>query len=127
MSTGKNRCAEIINSSCQDVETTYGGPYVHPYVSSELKLFECDGLMTYADQLYYEKFATDPDKWIKHHKVVNFNIIDTQCRSDKLITKLKQHHKATKSDSRFYPYKEEKVAVSAVRRSQGPDIFLEKD
>ena len=36
--------------------------------------------MTYIDQLKYEEFISDPDAAIKNTKIMNFEMIHTQCR-----------------------------------------------
>ena len=58
---------------------TYGGRYIHKYVSPNLKWFERAGLMTYINQLKYQNFRENKEGWLRNHKVVNFYIIHNQC------------------------------------------------
>ena len=46
------------------------------------KSYERDGLLTYIDRLEYERFENDRDNYLKNVKIVNFDIINSQCRGD---------------------------------------------
>ena len=50
------------------------------YVPEDLPWYERDGLMTYIDQLKYKEFLSEPDAAIKYTKLINFEMIPTQCR-----------------------------------------------
>ena len=41
-----------------------------------------NGVMTYIDQTKYKEFLNHKGKWLREHKVVNFDIIDHECRGD---------------------------------------------
>ena len=100
----QNNNGEIIYSTSQQgAGATYGGHYVPSYGPPNLKWFEKYGLMTYIDQLKYHEFASNPNKWLKHHQAVNFDIIHNRCRIDKLDFDLKYYQTVTKSYVRSYP------------------------
>ena len=42
--------------------------------------YECDGLMTYIDQLKYKELISDPDATVKNTKIITFEMIHAQCR-----------------------------------------------
>ena len=56
--------------------------YILRYVKKDLKWYERDGLLTYIDQLEYERFSNDRDHYLKNVKLTNFDIIHSQCRGD---------------------------------------------
>lgn len=61
-------------------------------VSVGLKWYKRDNLMTYIDQLKYLEFASNKGKWLREHKVVNFNIIDNACRWDQINKSIKEKY-----------------------------------
>ena len=52
-------------------------------VPSNLKWFERDGLLTYTDQLKYERFISHPDKYLE--KAEEINLIHNRFRDDPKI------------------------------------------
>ena len=45
--------------------------YILEKVSSDLKWYERDGFYTYIEQLKYEQFNSDPEKYLEKAEVVN--------------------------------------------------------
>ena len=54
--------------------------FVPEYFPQNLKWYERDGLLTYIDQIKYERFSEDPDGCLKIAELVNFNITYNHCR-----------------------------------------------
>ena len=54
------------------------------YVPKYLPWYERDGLMTYIDQLKFERFKENREEHFKNAEIVNFNIINYCCRGDPL-------------------------------------------
>ena len=100
----------IINDKTP-IAQTYGGGYVLPYVSPDLKWYERDSLVTYIYQLRYQEFAKDKDTW----KIVNFNLIYHFCRDNlyKLDKQVKEYQTVTCADLESYPEKNKNSAVSS--------------
>ena len=69
-------------------------------------------------------FAKNPDRWLRNHEVVNFDIIDNQCRSDKLLKEIKDHQTVTDLDLCSYPEKRKADVISSVYKLI-TEIFLE--
>ena len=68
-STNKNVCQQIFANS-----------YVPEYAPKDLPWYECDGLMTYIDQLKYKELISDSDATVKNTKIITFEMIHAQCR-----------------------------------------------
>ena len=78
--------------------------------------------MTYIDQMKYKDFISDLDLHIKNTQIINFEMIDAQCRG--------QPH--THSDKYYRLYLKNmlekclKKAVGTCLRSTKKDVFVEK-
>ena len=57
----------------------FTGNYVPKYTPPEKRDF-----LTYLDDLQYQKFEENPDKYMKNVKIINFDLIHHQCRGDRL-------------------------------------------
>ena len=58
----------------------FANNYIPKYVLEDLPWYERDGLLlTYIDQLKYKEFISDSDVAVKNTKVINFDMIHTQC------------------------------------------------
>ena len=51
------------------------GRYIPTYVNADLKQYKKDGLQTYIDQLKYQEYEKNKEKWLQNHIVVNFDMI----------------------------------------------------
>ena len=57
----------------------FTGNYVPKYTPPEERDF-----LTYLDDLKYQKFEENLDKYMKNVKIINFDLIHHHCRSDRL-------------------------------------------
>ena len=100
-------------------ENIFVNKYIPEYVPSDLKWYERHGLMTYINQLKYERSSEDPDGYLKKAELVNFDIIHNQHRGTPT-----QNFRT--SDVKRMPQKERKKAVSACLKSERKDLPVEK-
>ena len=82
--------------------------YIPEAVPSNLKWCERDGLLTYIDQRKYERFNSDPDKYLEKAQVINFDIIHNRCRGDYQTYSDKHYQTVVLSDSNKYVSKRTK-------------------
>ena len=100
--------------------------YILEVVPNDLKLYERDGLLTYIDQLKYECFTQDPDKYQKKLK------LSTSNRFRIGAGEIREHFPKNivrpvfQSDVQKISQKERKKVVSAYLRSDRKYIFIEK-
>ena len=73
-----------------------------------MKWYEHHGLMTYIDQLKYERFSEDPDGYLKKTKVVNFDIIYNQITGTPRQNSDNYYQTVSTSDVKKMPQKEKK-------------------
>ena len=59
----------------------FANNFIPKYVPENLPWYERDDLLTYIDQLKYKEFISDSDVAVKNTKVINFDMIHTQCWS----------------------------------------------
>ena len=82
--------------------------------------------MTYLGRIKYEEYERDPDKYLSEAKIVNFEIIYSQCRGEKLNMAEKFYQTIKSSDIVNMPKKDKSIGVSTCLRSSRKDIFVEK-
>ena len=58
--------------------------YIPKYVSSNLKCYEHDDLLTWYDQRKCEDFLRNTDSHFKQAKIINFDIIRRECRGEEV-------------------------------------------
>ena len=58
--------------------------YVPKFVPKDFPWYERDGLMTWYDQMKYQDFLRDTNKYFQEVKIVNFDIIHRQCRGEEV-------------------------------------------
>ena len=63
--------------------TYFGNNYIPNYCPPDLPWYECDSLVTWCDQNKYAELSKNPDEYLKNKKVINFDMINAQCRGDK--------------------------------------------
>ena len=100
--------------------------YIPKYVKPDMKWYERDGLMTYVDQIKYEEYSCDPDKYISRLNVVNFDLIHAQCRGEAPSVSEKFYKTVKEANLAGMPTKKRNKSVSACLRSNRKDIFVEK-
>ena len=95
---------------------TYGGRYTPEYVCPNLKWRERDVLLTYIDKLNCEELDAHREKWLENHNVINFIMINNQCKGTKLSKSFKEYK--TISEKTFEAFAEEKKieTIISVRR-----------
>ena len=100
--------------------------FVPEYFPQNLKWYERDGLLTYIDQIKYERFSEDPDRYLKIAEVANFNITYNHCRGTSIQNSNKHYQTVCISDVKKMPQKERKKAVDACLRSERKGVHVEK-
>ena len=70
--------------------------YIPNYIPKNHPWYERDGLMTYIEQLKYKKFKENRDSHFKNTEIVNFDIINHQCRGECLQNSKKYYTAITK-------------------------------
>ena len=73
--------------------------------------------MRYFDYLDYKDMVDNPDHYFKHKNVINFDIINHQCRGDPLQKTEEKNKTIAAQDFQSYPKSEENKILSAVFRS----------
>ena len=63
-------------------EKKFVNKHIPGYTPNNLKWYERDDLLIYIDQLKYEEFSSDLDRYLKKAEIINFDFIDKRCRSD---------------------------------------------
>ena len=58
--------------------------YFSKYLPKDLPWHERDGLVTYIEQLKYERFKENKDKHFQNIKIINFDLVNHRCRDDPL-------------------------------------------
>ena len=99
---------------------------IQTYALSNLKWWERDGLTTYIDSLKYEEFKIDEEKWLRNHKVMNFDLIHVECTGSELSMSEKEYKTVWENDFTNYPEKVKKDTTSNIRRVEKDDLYLEK-
>ena len=92
---------------------TNGGGYIPRYVKADLKLYKKDGLLTYIDQLKYQEYEKNWEKWLQNHIVINFDMIHARWRGSPLTTSAREYNTSREEDFKTYPEKRNR-RVSAV-------------
>ena len=101
--------------------------YIPRYVKKDLKWYERDGLLTYIDQLEYERFSNDRDHYLKNVKLSNFDIIHSQCRGDERKHCDKFYQTITNKNLEKMPSDHKKKALAACARSKRNDLYVQRD
>ena len=58
--------------------------YVPGFVSNDVKWYERDGLLTWYDQMKYERFLQDVNNHFANIKIVNFEIINKWIKGEEV-------------------------------------------
>ena len=86
-----------------------GNSYVPPFPPDYNKFpwYERD-LVAYFNYLDYKEMADNPTKYFKDKQLVNFDIIQHKCCSDKLQNSYKHYKTVKEEDFKNYPGKKKK-------------------
>ena len=69
----------------------------------------------------------NPDHYFDRKKVINFQMINHQCRGD-LVTKTEKNHKTVRNDDfKNYPAYEKNKTLSAIFRNRRDDLCVKRD
>ena len=102
--------------------------YVLQYVPENLPWYKRDGLFTWYDQTKCKEFLEDPDAHFKNKKIVNFDIIQKSIRGEKIPENNFKNYQTVKMNRvRKYPKQEETNFLSVAFRTNGKDLYFEKE
>ena len=81
--------------------------YVPGFVSNDVKWYERDGLLTWYDQMKYERFLQDVNNHFANIKIVNFEIINKWIKGEEVPEwTLRNYHTVQKAEVFGYPIAE---------------------
>ena len=81
--------------------------YVPGFVSSDVKWYERDGLLTWYDQMKYERFLQDVNNHFANIKIVNFEIINKWIKGEEVSEwTLRNYQTVQKAEVFGYPIAE---------------------
>ena len=101
--------------------------YIPPYVPKDLKWYERDSLLTYINRLEYERFENDRDNYLKNVKIVNFDIINAQCRRDLREHSDRFYQTVTEKNLNKMPENHKKEALATCARSKRDNLYVRRD
>lgn len=81
--------------------------YVPGFVSNDVKWYERDGLLTWYDQMKYERFLQDVNNHFANIKIVNFEIINKWIKGEEVSEwTLRNYQTVQKAEVFGYPIAE---------------------
>ena len=89
--------------------------------------YDRNSLMTWCDHGQSENFSRDIDKHFREAKIINFDIIQTECWAEEVLKDLLPYYQAVRGKrvSEYLASDQEKILSSALR-THGKDIFFEQ-
>ena len=105
----------------------FANDYIPKYVPEDLPWYEREGLLTYIDQMKYKEFISDPDAAVKNTKVINFDMIHTQCGGTPRTHSDNFYQTVREKDVKKMPQKDKKKTVATCIRSDRKEILLRKN
>ena len=101
--------------------------YIPKFVPKDLPWYERNGLMIWYDQGQCEDFLRDSDKYFREAKIINFDIIQRECRGEEVPKDLLQYYQTVRDKSvSEYPASDQDKIVSSAFRTDRKDIFFEQ-
>ena len=103
----------------------YGSQCVPSYVLPEERDF-----CSYFDQLKYEETLKNPDNYFRIVKVMNFDILNHECRGDPLEKDLKEHFAIQNKYFVKYPKTNKKAVTRGALKNQNnvkQPLFIQKE
>ena len=101
--------------------------YIPKFVPKDLPWYERNGLMIWYDQGQCEDFLRDADKHFREAKIINFDIIQRECRGEEVPKDLLQYYQTVRDKSvSEYPASDQDKIVSSAFRTDRKDIFFEQ-
>ena len=83
--------------------------------------------MSYFDYLKYKGTSDNPNFYFENKKVINFEIINHQCRRDPLRKTEKEHKTVCTNDFKNYPKDEKNKVLFSIFRSKRDDLWVKRD
>ena len=93
--------------------------FYHPWYERDL--------MRYYNWLDYKKMTDNPDHYMKNSKVVNFDIIHHECRSDPLKKSYDEHISIQKRDFLEHPKEDKKILSLQVVETKKNGRWIKRD
>ena len=81
--------------------------------------------MTYIDQLRYQEYKKNKDKWLQNHNVINFDMIHARCRVSLLTKSIREYKTVREEDFKLYPEKEKQESTNSCRRVNRTGLHLD--
>ena len=75
----------------------------------------------------YEKINNNKEEYFKNAKIVNFDIINNECRKDPLENSVKYYQTIKQDDLKYLKKNDEKQFISAAIRSKREDVNVARD
>ena len=102
--------------------------YVRTYQEdySKLPWYERD-MMIYINHIKYRSMRDNPDSYFKNVKIVNFDMINHECRGDKLIGTCKDYKTIKSEHLTDYPKKEAEVVLLAAFCYKRDDLWIKRE
>ena len=98
--------------------------YIPKYTPPEERDF-----LSYLDDLKFSCFMESPDEAFIKTKIVNFDIINHECRGDKMEKSYEHYQTVFEDNFKIYKLKDKKTVVASGLRNQDrlkQDIYFEK-
>lgn len=105
------------------VANNYVPTYHEDY--SKRPWYESD-MMSFIDHIKYRSMRDNPDSYFNNVKVVNFDIINHECRGDKLIGPYKDFKTIKSEHLTNYPKNDAEVVLSAAFQNRD-DLWVKHD
>ena len=115
----------MAESSKNIIDSTYLVPYAENY--HNLPWYERD-FIRYIDHLKYQRMLEGPTSYFYRKKVVNFDMINHECRGEPLEGSYKDYKTVKNSDFENFPKNEKKKVLSGIFRKVNRDnLWIKRD
>ena len=71
--------------------------------------------------------SDNPDFYFENKKVINFEIINHQCRGDPLTKTEKEHKTVCRNDFKNYAKDEKSKVLSSIFRNERDDLWIKRN
>ena len=98
---------------------------ISPHMSTQtLNSIKKDGLLTYMDQLKYQEYEKNTEKWLQNHIVINFDMIRARWRGSPLTTSAREYNTLREEDFKTHPEKRNRRISTVVDLWIGLSLYL---
>ena len=102
--------------------------YIPKYIPDDLPWYERNGLMTRLDKIKCDEFLEDPGKHLRGNLNLNFDMIYTSIRGEKIPeADLKNYHIVKYELVSKYPQKDKNNFRGAAFRNDRKDLYFDKE